>query len=456
MNLPPVSVGLPAIVLSNPAKNSGNDSKNPSISDALKSMEPLKNGKTGISSVASSLKATPSRGKSKGKSSTKSASSKASKGKEGKSNIKGKAKGKNKKDSDELSDEDSFTEEEEDTENDDENEILSEEEKVQLPSINSNENTERGEIEGGETLEDLEKKFKNTLVDPEASYFYTFVDGSAIRYLIDYLTLIAEEGTFIFKPDEIVYQKGDEDGSILNDVRIKPHKLIDREYKSTNPEILSTISFAQLKNKTRTVGKKEQMDIYRRSGEPSNFYIQVRSQEKNSDPVLYRMTSKSEAVELIELPTYKRDRRNPNCTIFQADFNKTCKALHTNKCAYAEFVGYEKGLIIKGYDSKGGIVMIKEFGKCKSNDVSKSSTTKGISIDSNNVIRPQVAAPKLKVTNTDELEKVRVSAKIYKALIKVNGFTGPNTTLNFYIEKDAPMKIVAPIGTFGKLTILIR
>ena len=431
MSLPSLPVNLPPIVLTGAAKNTANETKIPILSENPKITE---SGKNGISIKMNGVSK---------KVATKPKSKKAP------AKPKAKPKGKGKDFSDEEDESESMSS------NDEENltDEMTEKAVTKLPPSTNLPTSTLVQNQSEETVEELEKKFKNALIDPEASYFYTFVDGSAIRYLVDYLTLISEEGTFIFKPDEIVYQKGDEDGSILNDVRIKPYKLIDREFKSTNPEILTTISFAQLKNKTRTVGKKEQMDIYRRSEEPNNFYIQVRSQEKNSDPVFYRMSSRTESVEVIELPPYKRDKRNPNCTVFQADFNKTCKALHANKCAYAEFTGYEKGLIIKGYDSKGGIVMVKEFGKCKNNDVSKSSTTKGISGESD-VVRPQVNAPRLKVV--EELEKVRVSAKIYKALIKVNGFTGPNTTLNFYIEKDAPIKIVAPIGTFGKLTILIR
>lgn len=291
-------------------------------------------------------------------------------------------------------------------------------------------------------------------VDQNASFWATFIDGSSLRYLIEYLRMSSTEGTFIFTKDEIIYQKQDEDQGILNDVRLKTYELIDYEFDSENPEIIAIIDLSNLRNKTRTVGKKEQLDIYRIKDEPSNFYVQVRSQEKSSgdNPVFYCMKMRSEDVTLYELPIYSRGKKNPNCTIYQTDFSKVCKALVTNKCTYTEFTGYERGIIIKGYTNDGQVAMVKQYGKCQTIPASKSSTAK--SVNTNETLKSSVPKPKLNIKDSGIVEKYRVHISTIKSLAKINGFSG-NGTIKIYIEKGLPMKITSNVGSFGKLNIII-
>lgn len=319
------------------------------------------------------------------------------------------------------------------------------------------------EEEDGEELEELEENlnddYQSKKIDKNASFFATFIDGASFRYLIEYLRLIALDGTFVFSKDYITFQKEDEDRTIFNDVKLKGYELTDYDFTSFNEEITATLNLGELRNKTRTVGKKEQMDIYRLPEEPTNFYIQVRSQEKSSgdNPVLYCMGMKSENVTIYKLPDYKRGKHDPNVTIYQSDFSRLCKALIANKCVFAEFVGYEKGIIIKGYGADGGIIMVKEYGKCKSSQNKVISTKSVIQFQNanTNVIKPNIAPPKLNVKNPGEIEKFKIHNSIIKCLSKLNGFS-PNGTIKFYIEKGAPMKAVVNIGAFGKLRILLR
>ena len=58
-------------------------------------------------------------------------------------------------------------------------------------------------------------------VDDKASFWATFIDGSSLRYLIEYLRMSSTEGTFIFTKDAIIYQRQDDDETVLNDVRLK-------------------------------------------------------------------------------------------------------------------------------------------------------------------------------------------------------------------------------------------
>jgi len=320
---------------------------------------------------------------------------------------------------------------------------------VKKSVVQTSESSEQESYSDNESEEISEIQSKK--MDNNASFFATIIDGSSFRYLIEYLRLSSTEGTFIFTKDYITYQQEDDEKIIFNDVKIKTYELTDYEFSSINSEIAATINLSDFRNKTRTVGKKEKMDIYRRPEEPSNFYIQVRSQEKADDnPVLYCMPMRSENVKIYKLPDYSRGKNNPNCTIYQSDFSKVCKALAANKCSYAEFVGYEKGIIIKGYTSDHKMAMIKEYGKCRTGNNTKTSATRSI-IN----VNPQVSAPKLNVRDADEIERFKINISIIKSLAKINGFCSSGT-IKFYIEPGAPMKLYIPIGTFGKMRILIR
>jgi hypothetical protein len=321
----------------------------------------------------------------------------------------------------------------------------------------SSESSEQESYSDREESEEV-AEVQSKKMDNNASFFATIIDGSSFRYLIEYLRLSSIEGTFVFTKDYITYQQEDDDKIIFNDVKIKTYELTDYEFSSLNSEIAATINLSDLRNKTRTVGKKEQMDVYRRPEEPNNFYIQVRSQEKSSgdNPVFYCMPMRSENVTIYKLPEYSRGKNNPNCTIYQSDFSKVCKALAANKCSYAEFIGYEKGIIIKGFTSDGKIAMIKEYGKCRNNPPTKTSTTKSIvNVNDKNTIKPQIPAPRLNVRDADEVERFKINISIIKSLSKINGFCSSGT-IKFYIEQGAPMKLYIPIGTFGKMRILIR
>ena len=334
------------------------------------------------------------------------------------------------------------------SEEENEEEETEEEEKEK----DENENTDSDEI-------NTQKKTESRKLDQNASFFATFMDGSTWRYLIEYLRLTTTEGTFIFGKDYITYQKDDEDCTIFNDVKIKTYELTDYEFSSTSEEIPVTINLAELRNKTRTVGKKEQMDIYRRPEEPGNFYIQIRAQDKTgSDPVLYCMQMKSENihVEIYKLPEYARGKKNPNCTVHQTDFTRICKSLVASKCSYAEFIGYDKGITIKGMSSDGKIVLVKNYGKCKRSSGTKTSTTESILTSSEKSrLKPQIPPPKLNVRDIDEVEHFKIDISTIKTLAKVNGFCN-NGTIKFYIEQGLPMKLCVPIGGFGKMSILVR
>ena len=55
----------------------------------------------------------------------------------------------------------------------------------------------------------------------------------------------------------------------------------------------------------------------------------------------------------------------------------------------------------------------------------------------------------------NEIERFKIPIDNIKALSKINGFSA-SSTIKIYIQSDAPMKLVVPIGSYGTLKVLLR
>jgi len=286
--------------------------------------------------------------------------------------------------------------------------------------------------------------------DSEASFSGTIIDGSSFRHLIEYLHMSATSGTFDFTKDFITLQQESESKALFNDLKIKTYKLLDYTFVSKNDHIPATMNLVDLRNKTRSVGKKEQLDVYRLPDEPSNFYIQVRSQEKGAgdNPVTYHVPMRSDKVKIYDLQEYARGKRNPNCSIYQADFIKLCKSIVTNKCSFAEFTAFDKGILVKGLTSDGKLVLVKGYGKCGSSRPVLVNVNNGKAVGGGGSAGSSIS--------TGEIAKFRIHISDVKCLTKISGFSGNVGTIRFYVEQDTPMKLTIPVSCFGKLDIYIR
>lgn len=293
-------------------------------------------------------------------------------------------------------------------------------------------------------------------IDNDAYFFVTFIDGSSFRAMIEYLRLTNTHGIFRFTKDKILYQQGNSDNTILNEVEIKTYELTDYEFHSRSEEIIVCVNLVRLRDITRSVGKKDHIDIYRLEGEPQNLYIQIRSQSEkgSSDPNKFLLPCEASDLTIYDMPDYERSKRNPNCTIFQSDFAKFCKSIVTIKCNHVRAHGFDHGIIFKGITNLNTIGSVKEFGKCNNCSSSESKPKSFFTPQNNNIIKASKPPPILNIGELGEIEKFTIPIPIMKYLTKINGLS-PNGTIKMYIEKDKPLKMLCNIGTFGKLTIYI-
>jgi len=292
-------------------------------------------------------------------------------------------------------------------------------------------------------------------VDENAHFFATFIDGSSLRAGIEYCRLANTEGVFRFSKDKIVYEQGDADNTILNVIEIKTYELTEYTFVSKADEIVVGVNLSDLRNITRNVGKKDQLNMYILEGEPKSLYIQIKSQsEKGSESNLYLLPITSSSYTVYKLPEYQRKKKDPTVTIYQSDFSKLCKSLVTIKCSYVTVHGFKNGIIMKGILNTGAIGSVKEFGKC--NNTSNQVNLKSINNDtSGNIVRSKVAPPKLNIGEANEIERFKIDINIIKYLVKLNAMSATGT-LKVYIERGLPMKIQLSVGSFGRCTVYIN
>jgi hypothetical protein len=293
-------------------------------------------------------------------------------------------------------------------------------------------------------------------VDPNSSFYATFIDGSSFRNMIEYLRLPSTEGVFRFTKTSIVYEQGDRDNNILNVVKLKTYELTDYEFSSKSDEIVIGINLSEIRNVCRNVGKKDQIDLYKLATEPRNLYFRVRSQsEKGSEPTIYLIPITTIEYNTYKLPSYRRGKTDPTCTVYQCDFSKLCKSLVVTKCSHAMVHGFEKGIIFKGILINGTIGSVKEFGRCNSNtEPTEHNLKSAYPVQDGTIIKAKKAPPRLNIGVVGEIEKYKIDISIVKYLIKLNALN-PVGTIKMYIEKGIPLKMVCNIGSFGKLSIYI-
>ena len=301
-------------------------------------------------------------------------------------------------------------------------------------------------------------------IDLSASFYVEFSHGYAFRNLIEYLRLTNCTGTFIFKPDAITYQQSNGAYTLLNDLTIDTCELTKYEMQSKTGQIFVTVNLSELRSYTRTIGKKDRATLSKMPNDP-HLYLQVFSPSSTSTdnkPNLCAIPTLTPNVTKYTFADYKRSRRNPNCTVEQAEFAKMCTTIGSIKCSHVAVHGFENGALFKGISSSGTSVSFKEFGS--RHDKGRDGLTERLASISNtingkgnkvNIIQSNRPMPKLSLGEVGEIDHVNMPDKTIKNLAKLNNLSATGT-IKIYIEPGLPLRLMCNVGTYGKLTVHIK
>lgn len=300
------------------------------------------------------------------------------------------------------------------------------------------------------------------LKDTSASFLAEFSDGYSFRNMFEYLRITNIKGNFRFSRDLICYEQADASMTIVNQIEISTCELTCYQFNSQTDEIVIGINISDMRNITKTIGKKDSVRIYKQADDPI-LYIQIITQSTRGSmghnvSVIRPITDVE--ITMYEMPEYRVSEKYPNCTIPMTEFTRTCTSMSTFRCSYVTIIGLPKGAIFKTLTEGTISGKYQEFGICDGYTTTPSPQSYGqADIDFAATMRlslPTGPPPKLVVKSENKpVAIIKIKMAIIKALSKLNNLS-TSGTIKMYMESDNPLKLVCRIGTYGILRIFIR
>ncbi|SNW62939.1 Putative 30S ribosomal protein S4e [Orpheovirus IHUMI-LCC2] len=251
------------------------------------------------------------------------------------------------------------------------------------------------------------------------------------------------EGLYIFNNKGIRYTQSNGDMIILNEVSIYADKLgpnyrfssvIGEDGKVVADEISVPLSNDTIRLTTKNAVKNGSISLYMHQGDRT-FIISLDRDCKNGDrsgfgegkikPLQYFSHIEYQA------PEYKLN--SPNCSIPINNFVESCTLISNNKCNKVEFVGYPRGLFIRGHVAGQSNIYEYTLGQRTS--------------------LMQCGSQYVELQDSPILS-ITLSMNELKAFGKLNNIC--DGYINMYFEKDKPMMFLVPISTYGELKIYLR
>lgn len=288
------------------------------------------------------------------------------------------------------------------------------------------------------------------LIDFNSSVRAEFADSYSFRNTVEYIRVNNSAGAFRFYEDRIIYEQANSKQTLLNQFIIYANELTDYEFNSKSGIIVLNVNLAELRQRTKTIGKKDRLAIYKMP-QDKNMYLEIYSQNSSNmgeHPNIHCIETMPPAFAEYNIHEYDRQKR-PLCTIHQGDFAKCCSSFIAVKCSHVIAHGYPRGIVFEGKKQTGETTSCKKFGKCKT-DISAPSPASDKLI----VRRIPNATPAKLVFNDERIDYIIIPSEIIKSLSKLNNLS-TNGTIKIYFEENSPLCLICNIGTYGELTVHI-
>jgi hypothetical protein len=294
----------------------------------------------------------------------------------------------------------------------------------------------------------------------EYQFFAEFSDGYSFRNLVEYLKSTNTAGNFLFHSQGITYTQNNNSNTLLNHVEIRAFDLTNYIFNGSNePDsefVAVGINLNNLRSITKSVGKKDSLRLYMIKNNP-HLHISISSpntKELNRNNISVIRPQKLE-IPQFEIDDYSRTDQHPNCTAPAIDFNKMCTAMNAIKCSHVCIYAQESTVIFKGMFDGDIVGRVDRFGVNKSKPplagISDLSSTKPIVASRSEDESP----PQIVILPADYDYSIKVETSTIKSLGKLNNLS-INGTIKMYMEYNTPFKMIANIGSYGRLTIYLR
>lgn len=303
----------------------------------------------------------------------------------------------------------------------------------------------------------------NDVAQSEQIIFAYLPDGYSFRNVIHYLKQTVTKASFVFDERKIKLEKENNDNTVLNKLKINAKAdLMKYEYNVINadgqkePCIAVGFETAEMFKIAKLIGKKDGVCLSIIAGEP-HIKINIINYNDNgtggAPPVNVVPMIDIETVGFTKIE-YMRKAEDPNVKIGAAQFSKACRCFTALRCKEVTAIGYNNGVIFKGIGDDGAIRRLEPFGDTSNNNPIDPALASLLStLNFSQKANPSPSKPKLKIVENPNLVSVKIG--VIKAMTKFGNLTASGT-VKIYMEHKKPMKIVIPVGSYGKLTIYIR
>lgn len=285
-----------------------------------------------------------------------------------------------------------------------------------------------------------------------------FSDGYSLRNVLAFVRQTCTRANLIFTKDSITIKEADATDTILAHCEIYADDLTEYQYNfcddQGNPIEAMACGFmtVDMQKATKMVGKKDAIKISTIREKNPKIYVQVTHAGSKSDSNLGLRIVPTLDVEVHDFKEIPYKRTSPNARAPSTEFAKVCTDFSSLKCTYTDIIGFDNGIMFQGVES-GTIKSIETYGKVnkfKPHNIISASTKYSLS-----PANPGANAPKLHVSMKGEVSRVRINGKTIRAMCKFNNLS-PTGVIKFFLEDGNPLKIVSPVGCYGRLTLYIK
>ncbi|QIN54256.1 putative proliferating cell nuclear antigen [Cedratvirus kamchatka] len=261
-----------------------------------------------------------------------------------------------------------------------------------------------------------------------SSFAAEFYDGYSFKNLVDFLRRINPTALFRFSADRIQCLHHDPEGkNILAHVNIESKELYKYSLTTPRGRVLDIgMNLRDLQKFIKSIGKKDSLTIYKKSGEHS-IYIRISNSNKGSQGNFSVIRPcKIEPLDIL-IPEYDMDESRPSLVIPASSVSSTFNVLNVLKSSTVRICVKDNNLNIDNLTDDRSSGRVDTF--------------------------------PMRVYGGQQVSyeiSVRVSA--LKCLTKLNNLS-PNGLLKFYLEnkneEPLPIKIMGKINSWGELTIYL-
>jgi len=258
------------------------------------------------------------------------------------------------------------------------------------------------------------------------------VDAYSFRCLMDFIGATVVNFLIVVDPKTIHGSRSDINNTIFHNMIIDTDKLPDY---FINPELENVelcVNMRHFRSKIKNAQKRTNtLTLFNNIHNDYNFYAVIVVPNQKSNGTIIIDTVRVDERQEYEIDDYVDDdgeKLTPNLVLQVTDISRIFGHVSNSKCAYAEFICYAKGILIKGFlDDK--LTCIQTLGHC---------------------INPlNVGEETARVKNGVEICRYKIPNVNIKPYQKIGNISPTNATLQIFYAKGKPLKISFPIGTSG-------